>query len=278
MGEGKDRRDLARWLTNPANPLTARVIVNRLWLHHFGRGIVATPNDFGTRGERPTHPELLDYLALDLIDGGWSIKRMHRLMVCSTAYRQVSRPQPDPLFGHQIRRRLEAEPIRDAMLAANGSLNHQIGGPSVRVPLEPEVYDLIFTEGEPVGLWPVTRDQRQHDRRSLYLLAKRNVRQPLLETFDQPDTLGSCAMRGASTYAPQSLILMNGPFAREQARRLAVAVQADTDPIGAVYRRTVGRMPSADERATCDTFLKAGGPLADLCLVAFNLNDFVYLD
>ena len=230
-----DRRDLAAWLTSPANPLTARVIVNRLWQHHFGRGIVGTPNDFGTRGDRPTHPELLDWLALDLVEHGWTLKRVHRLMVTSTAYRQASGSQPDPLFGRQTRRRLDAEAVRDAMLVAAGTLNRQGGGPSVRVPLEPEVYDLIFTEGEPVGLWPVTRDARQHDRRSLYLLAKRNVRQPLLEAFDLPDTLASCAVRGTSTFAPQALILMNGPLAREQARRFAADVGPAADQIGRAH-------------------------------------------
>ena len=214
MTKPADRRDLARWLTSPDNPLTARVIVNRLWQQHFGRGIVATPNDFGTRGDRPTHPELLDWLARELVEHGWSLKHLHRLMVTSAAYRQTSGPQPDPLVGRQARRRLDAEAVRDAMLAAAGTLNRKLGGPSVRVPLEPEVYDLIFTEGEPVGLWPVSRDPAEFDRRSLYLFAKRNVRQPLLEAFDQPDALGSCAMRGVSTFAPQALILMNGPLAR----------------------------------------------------------------
>ena len=278
MTKPADRRDLARWLTSPDNPLTARVIVNRLWQQHFGRGIVATPNDFGTRGDRPTHPELLDWLARELVEHGWSLKHLHRLMVTSAAYRQTSGPQPDPLVGRQARRRLDAEAVRDAMLAAAGTLNRKLGGPSVRVPLEPEVYDLIFTEGEPVGLWPVSRDPAEFDRRSLYLFAKRNVRQPLLEAFDQPDALGSCAMRGVSTFAPQALILMNGPLARGQAKRFAASVSAEADTVGVVYRRAVGRHPTAAERAACDDFLAKGGSLADLCLAAFNLNEFVYVE
>src|SRR5439155_9126154 len=122
------------------------------------------------------------------------------------------------LLWHMNRRRLEGETLRDAVLATSGSLYPKVGGPMIRVPLEPEVYDLIFTEGEPDGLWPVTPDVAQHTRRSLYLLAKRNVRLPMLEAFDQPSTLTPCADRAVSTFAPQALILMNGPFAQEQSR------------------------------------------------------------
>ena len=134
------------------------------------------------------------------------------------------------------------------MLAAAGTLNREVGGPSVRVPLEPEVYDLIFTEDEPDGLWPVTPDPRQHTRRSLYLFAKRNVRLPMLEAFDQPDTLNSCAVRPVSTFAPQALILMNGPFAREQSRAMAddLVRSVGADPatqVTALYRRALGRPP-----------------------------------
>jgi hypothetical protein len=290
-----DRLDLAKWLTRPDHPLTARVIVNRLWQHHFGRGIVGTPNDYGTRGDRPTHPELLDWLARELVeptwqaDGAtpWALKRMHRLMVLSTAYRQSSRPETpdDPdnkLLGRMNRRRLEAEAIRDAMLTAAGTLTPKVGGPSVKVPLEPEVYDLIFTEDEPVGLWPVTKDATEHTRRSVYLFLKRNVRLPMLEAFDQPDTLGSCAARGVSTFAPQALILMNGPFAREQSRRCAEAVQKGVgdDPgkqIAELFRRALGRPPTDEEAKVATEFLRKQ-PLADLCLAVFNLNEFVYVD
>ncbi|MFO0851165.1 MAG: DUF1553 domain-containing protein [Gemmataceae bacterium] len=304
-----DRLDLAKWLTRPAHPLTARVIVNRLWQHHFGRGLVATPNDFGTKGERPTHPDLLDWLARELVeptwqaDGAtpWALKRMHRLLVLSTAYRQRSRTEPtaaamkaDPdnrLLWRQNRHRLEAEAIRDAVLATAGTLTRTVGGPSVKVPLEPEVYDLIFTEGEPVGLWPVTPDPAEHTRRSLYLLLKRNVRLPVLEAFDQPDTLSSCAARSVSTFAPQALILMNGPFTREQSRRLAAELErtAGSDPakqVTALFRRALGRAPTAEELAAATGFLRQqAGPdakteqaLADLCLAVFNLNEFVYVE
>src|SRR5262249_32949671 len=143
------------------------------------------------------------------------------------------------------RRRLEAEAIRDSVLTAAGTLNPQIGGPSVKVPLEPEVYALLFTEGEPDGLWPVSPDARQHPRRSVYLFNKRNVRLPMLEAFDQPDTLSSCADRPVSTFAPQALILMNSPFVHQQAKALAVKLAketGDTDKqLNALYRRAVGR-------------------------------------
>jgi len=395
----KTRRELAEWLTKPDHPLTARVIVNRLWQHHFGRGIVSTPNDFGARGELPTHPELLDWLACELVNPGgggpthpaplpegkgekeeptpnpslrtlrpmsaellagrgkggepdirsidtsgeskeapraftplplgrgaggvgpspWSLKHIHRLIVTSATYRQAATgdhgAKTDPtnkLLWKMNRRRLEAEAVRDSILTAAGTLNRQIGGPSVKVPLEPEVYDLIFTEDEPDGLWPVTPDSKQHTRRSVYLFNKRNVRQPLLEAFDQPDTLNSCAVRPVSTFAPQALILMNSPFVHAQAKALAVTLTRDVgtgtdEQLNVLYRRTVGRLPRAPERELAVVFLKdqtetvrerlrakqpigidsdalpAGADLArvralaDLCVVLFNTHEFVYI-
>ncbi|HEY1190255.1 MAG TPA: DUF1553 domain-containing protein [Gemmata sp.] len=313
------RRELADWLTRPDHPLTARVIVNRLWQHHFGRGLVGTPNDFGSRGERPTHPELLDWLATELVANKWSLKHIHRLIVTSATYRQVvtteqgTRADPaNKLLWRMNRRRLEAEAVRDSILRAAGTLNPEVGGPSVKIPLEPEVYDLIFTEGEPDGLWPVTPDVQQHTRRSVYLFNKRNVRLPLLEAFDQPDTLSSCAARPVSTFAPQALILMNSPFVHAQGKALAVALVRDAGPdpaeqLNALYRRAVGRAPSAEERKLALAFLKeqaetvgerlraklpigldatglpAGADvaharaLADLCVVLFNTHEFVYI-
>jgi hypothetical protein len=311
------------------------VVVNRIWQSHLGRGIVATPNDFGVRGERPTHPELLDWLACELVrpawthSGGhtspgspWSLKHVHRLIVLSSVYRQASTTPASPaaakadpgnrLLWRMNRRRLEAEAIRDSVLTAAGTLNPQAGGPSVKVPLEPEVYDLIFTEGEPDGLWKVTPDPADHVRRSVYLFAKRNVRLPLFEVFDQPDTLNSCAVRPVSTFAPQALILMNGPFVQEQGKALAVRLvcEVGADPerqVEALYRRAVGRAPTEAERQLARTFLEeqtgtirdrvmarlpvgldaTGLPpgadlarvraLADLCVVVFNTNEFVHI-
>jgi hypothetical protein len=314
----KDRRDLAKWLTDRKNPLAARVIVNRLWQHHFGRGLVRTPNDFGTRGERPSHPELLDWLAVELIDSGWSLKHIHRLIVRSNAYRMASdvpaKPQAaDPdnrLLWRMNRRRLEGEALRDSMLAVTGGLTRWLGGPMVRVPLEPEVYDLIFTEDEPDGLWPVTPDTRQHRRRSLYLFNKRNVRLPLLEAFDQPDTLTPCPVRPVSTFAPQALILLNGPFMQEQARAFAVRLWREAgsgNRVDRAYRLALGRPASVVERRLAREFLTEQAELirdrlrarravalpedlpvgadpaevaalADFCLALLNRNAFVHVE
>ena len=331
--EPKTRQDLARWLTQVDHPLTARVIVNRLWQQHFGRGIVSTPNDFGTRGELPSNQELLDWLACELVapsvkphhrgdaalPAAWSLKHIHRLIVTSVTYRQTATADQgakiDPgnkLLWKMPRRRLEAEAIRDSILTAASTLNPQMGGPSVKVPLEPEVYDLIFTEGEPDGLWPVTPDAKQHTRRSVYLFNKRNVRQPMLEAFDQPDTLNSCADRPVSTFAPQALILMNSPFVHAQAKSLAITLTKEaglhTDKLlNALYRRCVGREPTETERKLATDFLKEQTEtirerlqakqaigidakdlpertdlarvraLADLCVVIFNTHEFVYV-
>ncbi len=336
------RTEFADWLTSADHPLTARVIVNRLWSHYFGRGIVRTVNDFGLTGDAPSHPELLDSLARELIAGDWKLKRIHKRIVMSETYRQTSQVRSaefgarseslaavtgyavltprsalraphsdDPdnrLLGRQNRKRLDAEAIRDAILTAAGTLNREVGGPSVRVPLEPEVYDLIFTEGEPDGLWPITRDERQHTRRSLYLFAKRNVRLPILEAFDQPDTLTPCTGRNVSTFAPQALILMNGPFTHDASRTLAATLmreKADTR-LTLLYRRAIGREPTAAEQKVMGEFLttqaeeirgrlRARQPvslpkdlpagmdvaemaaLADVCLAVLNSNEFVYV-
>ena len=198
------------------------------------------------------------------------------------------------------RRRLDGEAIRDALLAASGTLNRTVGGPMVRVPLEPESYAQLFTEGEPDGLWLVTPDAKQHARRSLYLMAKRNVRLPLLEVFDQPDRQTPCGRRAVSTFAPQALVLMNGPFAREQAAKLGAKLLADhpadaADRIASAYVRVYGRSPRAAEAKAAAEFLAdqkaliagewrrdgkpadgaAAAALADFCLALVNANEFV---
>ncbi len=262
------RLQLAEWLTDTKHPLTARVIVNRIWQSHFSRGIVATPNDFGTRGDRPTHPELLDWLATELIEKKWSLKEIHRLIVTSATYRQVSTTEQgaklDPenrLLWRMNRKRLDAEVIRDSLMAVTGQLNRQLGGASVRVPLEPEVYDLIFTEDEPDGLWLVTPDPAQHTRRAIYLFNKRNVRLPLFEAFDQPDTLNTCSVRPVSTFAPQALIMMNGPFVRKQAlafsQKLIQEFGGNSDAtIAALFQRALGRPVQPEERRLAVDFLE----------------------
>jgi hypothetical protein len=268
---------LARWLTQADHPLTARVMVNRLWHHHFGRGIVATPNDFGRNGQQPTHPELLDWLATEFVAQGWSLKQMHALMVLSNTYQQAaSQPSPmaakiDPenkLLWQRSRQRLDAEALRDSILAVNGTLTEQLGGPSIRVPLEPEVYDTIFTEYEADNLWPVHPDTRQHVRRSLYLVRKRNVRLPMLVAFDAPDLMSSCGARSTSVHALQSLTLMNSEFMLEQSKALAARLFNETGEVKAdragrenkmivrLYELALGRLPRPAELRMTRTFLK----------------------
>jgi hypothetical protein len=312
-----DRRDLAEWLAKQGNPLTARVLVNRLWQHHFGRGLVATPNDFGTRGARPSHPELLDWLAEAFVRSGWSIKHMHRMLLLSSAYAQSSRPAEDApgrrvdpenrLVWHMNRQRLECESLRDHALAASGDLYQRMEGPMIRVPIEQEVYDLIFSEQEPDGLWPVTPDGREHGRRSIYLFAKRNVRLPMMEAFDRPDALTSCAVRPVSTFAPQALIMLNGPFMNDQAHAFANRLRRECgSDTGALVRRAyllaLGRPPTPQEIEQAKKFMAhqvetlaseanagkaitehmstiiAAAALADFCLALLNCNEFLYVN
>ena len=270
------RAALARWLTRPDHPLTARVVVNRLWQHHFGRGIVATPSDFGVRGEAPSHPELLDWLASELVSQGWRLKAIHRLMVTSAAYRQASthaadaaQAADDPentLVWKMNRRRLEAESLRDAMLTVSGELNPKMGGPGVLVPIEKEVEDLIFTEAEVVDLWPETPDPAEHLRRSLYLFRKRNVRYPMFDAFDAPDTQTACAQRGVSTHALQALVLLNSDFAAGRARALAgrlyrEAGDSSASRIERAYRVVLARAPRPGEPEQARAFLDAQAAL-----------------
>ena len=191
------RTALARWLASPDNPLSARVMVNRIWQFRIGNGIVRTPNDFGVMGDRPSNRALLDWLASEFVARGWSVKALDRLIVMSNTYRQISTANPagvaaDPdnrLLWRMNRKRMEGEILRDEILSVTGSLNPKLGGRPVRIPIEPEVYDLIFTEHERDGLWPVSPDKSVQDRRSIYLYNKRSVRLPLLSAYDQPDAI-----------------------------------------------------------------------------------------
>jgi hypothetical protein len=298
------RTALAEWLVRADNPLTTRVIVNRLWQHHFGKGIVATPSDFGVKGEYPTHPELLDWLASQFVDRGWKLKEMHRLMVTSATYRQASKfrkeaAEIDPensLLWRSNRRRMDAEVLRDAMLVASGELNPKMGGPGVRPPIEKEIEDLIFTEAEVVDLWPETPDQKEHLRRSIYLFRKRNVRYPMFDAFDAPDTQSACPERAVSTHSLQALVMLNSDFAADRARTLAERLRhAATSPQGQVeraYQITLGRSPSQAELDQALSFLKSQSEqlartsvgkkaedlaLVDFCLAMLNRNEFVYV-
>jgi hypothetical protein len=307
------RSALAKWLTRPDHPLTARVMVNRLWQHHFGRGIVGTASDFGVIGDQPTHPELLDWLATEFVRQGWSLKKMHRLMVTSATYRQSSQPEAssekadaeNQLFSRMSRRRLEGEALRDAMLSVSGLLQFKAGGPGVFPPLPEEL-------GVPKGKWPVTADVSEHNRRSIYVFAKRNLRYPLFGAFDAPEGNESCALRNRSISAPQALMLMNGKMTLGWAQAFAGRAlhEAGTEPdrlVSRLYLLAFGRAPTAAEAKLSRDFLTAqtdeakkrlaerrdvlgptGGPaggdpalgaaVVDLSHVMLNLNEFAYVD
>jgi hypothetical protein len=290
------RTRLARWVVHPENPLTARVMVNRIWEYHFGRGIVGTPNDFGRMGQRPTHPELLDYLANEFVSSGYSIKHIHQLILLSNAYRQSSsvpegsvERQRDPdnkLLWRFNRRRLDAEELRDAILAAAGNLNLTAGGPSVMVPIDRELVNALYKPAQ----WQVASDTAQHNRRSVYLIAKRNLRLPFLEVFDAPDTLVSCPRRESSTHAPQALELLNGSFSNDQAKVFATRL-AEESPgsyrrqIDLAYRLAAGRAPSERELRLALNFMRqeanrAGNQKSreEFALAMFNLNAFLYVN
>jgi hypothetical protein len=273
------RLALANWIASPDNPMTARVIVNRLWQQHFGRGLVSTASDFGVRGERPTHPELLDWLAVEFAETGWSLKRMHKTMLMSETYRQSTVASKDSfakdpenkLYSRMNRIRLEGEAVRDALLAISGRLNPKMGGPGVYPPIPPEA-----AKGSKGG-WPVSADPQDRVRRSVYTFQRRNLRHPFLEAFDQPDSNLSCPKRERSTTAPQALALLNSDEVMEASTALAERLVKEPDKIDRSYRLILGRAPSEKERVRAGEFLVAV-PLAELCRALFNTNEFVYLD
>ncbi|MCC6696807.1 MAG: PSD1 domain-containing protein [Candidatus Hydrogenedentes bacterium] len=275
------RTSLAEWLTdcdNGAGFLLARVIVNRLWQHHMGRGIVATPSDFGLQGEPPTHPELLDWLAIELVNNGWRLKPIHRIIMTSATYRQsaaideakMAADNQNKLCWHHPRKRLEAEIIRDAMLSASGTLDPTPFGPGT---LEP------------------------HQRRSIYFFVKRSKLIPMMTLFDAPDATQGMGERPATTIAPQALLMMNNALVRQCASSLAQRVcpqqaVAPDEAVRAAYRLCVGRAPDDVELTDALAFLKeqeqsyltegnqdaGGAALADFCQILLSLNEFVYVD
>jgi hypothetical protein len=294
--EPNRRTQLAAWLTSRQNPLTARVMVNRVWQHHFGVGLRPTPSDFGWMGEEVTHPELLDWLAAEFMESGWDLRELHRLILSSATYQLASVPKTsegmaawknlrevDPAnhcLGRMNRQRLEGEVIRDSLLAMSGELSRKAGGPGVRPPLPPEVASTLLRDQ-----WPVTEDAEEHTRRSIYLFSRRNLRLPLLEVFDKPDTNLSCARRTQSTIAPQALHLLNSEFVRERARQLAARVEAAaTDPdqrVAFLYQIVLARQPTHEETAAAKEFLSSSETetgWVDLCHAMLNLNEFLYMD
>ncbi len=239
---------LAEWLTDRRNPRTARVMVNRLWQYHFGRGLVPTPNDFGKLGEAASHPELLDWLAEEFMDGGWRIKRIHRLILSSTAYRMSSRasaaglakdPANQSLWRFPMRR-LTAEEVRDSILAVSGSLNLKAGGPSVYPPIPREV---MAGQSVPGQGWP-TSPPGEASRRSVYVHVKRSLLVPILATHDAADTDSSCPVRYTTTVPTQALGLLNGEFSNQQAARFASRLRREApNDLGAQIDRAFSSPP-----------------------------------
>jgi hypothetical protein len=265
--QGSGRLELARWLTGPDSPLTARVMVNRIWQHHFGEGLVRTPNNFGERGERPTHPELLDYLADQFVRSGWSVKAMHRLILLSSAYQQssvgrIGNPSYDPdnrLFGRMNRRRLGAEAIRDSLLSVAGNLDRSMGGPAFAEMAVP--------------------------RRTLYLMSVRTGATGFAALFDRADPNSIVEKRGATTTAPQALFFLNDPFVADQARALARRVAREApgreERTRRLYEIVYGRAPTRAEAAIARRLLAAPSevdPWERYCHTVLCANELLYID
>lgn len=314
------RQALADWLVRPENPLTGRVIVNRIWKQHFGRGLFDTPSDVGLLNSEPSHPDLLDWLTTDFQNRGWDLKRLHRQLVSSATYRQTSRAiLDDPEWNHRLaidpanallsrgfRRRLEGEVIRDALLAVSGLLSDERGGPGVMPPLPDELVGTLLK-----GQWNVSPRAADHDRRSIYLFARRNLRYPLFEVFDRPDANSSCAARNRSTTPTQSLLLLNSAVSLRAAQHLAGRVQRDLADsavqIDQMFRLAFLRPPAESEIRELVKFIQGesvalknsgrspdqfilplpvdttrdpfeGAALVQVCLAILNASEFLYID
>ncbi len=280
------RLALAEWVASPANPLTARVMANRVWQQHFGHGIVRTPSDYGYQGALPTHPELLDWLASEFVAGGWSLKALHRTILLSSAYRMSSRGNAealaaDPandLFWRVDMRRLTAEEIRDSLLAVSGRLDLTMYGPSVFPEMAKEV---LAGQSMPGYGWRTSPPDRQN-RRSVYVHVKRSLLLPLLDGFDLAETDRSTAVRFASTQPTQALGLMNGEFARSQAKALTERAKREAgDDASAQVRRVLAlttQRPATDAEVARGVKLAGALGMETLALVALNANEFMYLD
>ncbi|MDP6535503.1 MAG: DUF1553 domain-containing protein [Gammaproteobacteria bacterium] len=279
------RLALAKWLTSQDNPLTARVWVNRVWHHHFGRGIVTSLDNFGVVGDRPTHPELLDWLALEFMDKGWSTKQLHRLIMTSEAYQMASAFENEAnnladLENHLMWRyrpqRLEAEAVRDVIMASSSGIDLAVGGK----PIFPYIPQDILDTAALFGRWDNQADGPDVWRRSLYVYRRRTLSYPFFDTFDLPDQNITAAYRNTSTVAPQALTLLNNPFILGQAqlfaRKVEEAVPYDVDrQVAMAYRTALTREPTAVE-AEIGRQLVEEGSLEDLTHVIFNLSEFLY--
>ena len=278
------RRALAAWLTDPQHPLLARVMANRIWQGHFGRGLVATPNNFGRQGSAPTHPALLDWLASEFVAQAWSVKRLHKLIMLSSAYRlsteaaaaNLSADPENRFLWRMNRRRLDAEGLRDAVLAVSGQLNLKMGGRPVRPPLSDEERLGMWDRDD----WPATLDPEEHRRRSVYIFAKRQFPYPMFKTFDAPDPAASCGRRAVTTVAPQALTLLNSDFMLAAAGALAKRLEglgAADRQIEEAWALAFARLPTPAERRQAGELLAQAG-LRDFSLTLLNLNEFVYID
>jgi len=291
------RLQLAQRITDPTNPLTARVAINRLWQHHFGQGLVRTPDNFGFKGDPPTHPELLDWLAADFVEHGWKAKRIHRLMVTSAAYRQASVHPAEAVYRQSDadnrflwkanRHRLDAESLRDTLLTRGQGLSPQRGGPGFTPPLSPEAAEGLSKK---TGAWSPSPPAEQN-RRSVYILHRRSMISPFLSAFDFCDTTRPCAQRDVTLVAPQALTLFNDEFVHQQSRALAESLDKDSpsapgERVRALWRRALGRDPTATEaQLSLEHLQKMQGQglsntaaLASLAHVLFNTNEFAYVE
>ena len=308
-----DRKNLALWLTKPDHPLTSRVMVNRVWLWHFGQGIVDTPNDFGHQGQAPSHPELLDWLATEFVNQGWSIKSMHRLIMLSNTYQmssQYSNPTAlrldpeDRLLWRMSRRRLEGEALWDSIHQVAGTLNPKMGGAPIAPPL---TTDEIAALGDR-SHWPVPADPSQYNRRGVYILLRRNFAFPMFEAFDRPLNAISCPKREITTVAPQALWTLNNQTSLQQAMHFAARLvrEKGDNPeawVAQAWRLALARPPTEKDRhqalqlmdslkghtarpedwtdmpdALTKIPLPSAAALVDLCLAVFNLNEFAFVD
>lgn len=307
----QQRRALAQWLTDieqGAGALAARVIVNRVWQHHFGEGLVRTVNDFGVQGEAPSHPELLEWLTREFVKGGWKLKPLHRLILTSSVYLQESGFDPakakmDPdngLLWRQRPRRIESEILRDTMLAVSGTLNSEMFGPAFKPPIATEaVQARNLKDPYPSN----TKDDPATRRRTIYMFHKRVVQHPLMQAFDAPDAQASCGRRENTTVAPQALALLNDRFIRSRAedfaKRLVEEAGLETKAqVRLAWRLALGREPSRDEAESSAVFIDGQIrsrsarsqsdsknemdvrhlALTDFCQTVFALNEFIYVD
>ena len=293
LGTTYQRAALAEWLTDVdrgAGALLARVAVNRVWQHHFGEGLSRTPDDFGTAGENPAVPELLDWLAADLIQGGWRLKPLHRRILLSETYRQATNHDSakaaidleNRLLWRRHPIRLESEAIRDAMLAAAGRLSEEVFGPPFRPPIPAEAIATRSKDAYPKGL----NDGPETWRRSIYAFTKRSVPNPMAEVFDAPESTATCGRRNTTAIPTQNLLLLNDPFVRARARDFAERVAKESGDdikrrIERAYQIALSRSPLDWEMQSARAFLKEDAgkeSLIDFCHVLFTLNEFLYVD